>query len=112
MLDNYIKKREGSSGQQHKAYMLLTSRKIVSVKTVMVNTQLYVKAIIKKSYGEETKTATVLSENDLALKGYCECVVGRCGLCCHILALLLYLKHFNQKGEKILSLSCTEQLQK
>ena len=34
------------------------------------------------------------------------------GICCYILASLLFLKHFNDTGEKLLELTPTEQLQK
>ena len=33
-------------------------------------------------------------------------------MCCQVLALLLFLKHFYETKVKILSLTCTEQLQK
>ena len=46
---------------------------------------------------------------DLILKKDIE--AGASGLFCHILALLLFLKHYNHTKEKILALSCTEQLQ-
>ena len=40
------------------------------------------------------------------------CSVGLAGLCCHILALSLFLNHYTDTNEKILELTCTEQLQK
>ena len=46
------------------------------------------------------------------LREICECSVGLSGICCHILASLLFLKHFNETGEKLLELTPTEQLQK
>ena len=45
-------------------------------------------------------------------KGYCGCPVGVSGVCCHVLAILLFLKHFTETKETILALTCTEQLQK
>ena len=44
-------KREGSAGQQKKALQMFTSRKIVNVKTLVNERVVYVKAMIKKSYG-------------------------------------------------------------
>ena len=46
------------------------------------------------------------------IKATCRCPVGLSGVCCHILALLLYLKHYTDTEEKILELTCTQQLQK
>jgi len=51
-------------------------------------------------------------DEGVPVKAHCSCPVGLSGLCCHVRALLLFLKHFHETREKILSLSCTEQLQK
>ena len=91
---------------------MLRSRKIVTVKVLIEDEFLYVKAIIKKSYGQESRPAVILFKGQTRLKGHCNCPVGASGLCCHILALLLFLKHFADTKEKILELTCTEQLQK
>ena len=45
-------------------------------------------------------------------KATCRCLVGLIGVCCHILALWLYLKRYTDTKEKILELTCTQQLQK
>ena len=51
MFTQYVsKKREGSAGQQKKALQMFTSRKIVNVKTLADGQEVYVKAMIKKSY--------------------------------------------------------------
>lgn len=107
-------KKEGSQGQQEKAFRMLQSRKIVSVKTLNneVDSELYVKAMIKKSYGHDARPAVILFHGDMPIKSHCNCPVGASGLCCHVFALLLYLKHFTDTGEKILELTCTQQLQK
>ena len=68
--------------------------------------------MIKKSYGTIERPAVIFFKEDTPIKANCECPVGTCGLCCHVIALLLYLKHFNETGEKILELTCTQQLQK
>ena len=55
------KKREGSIGQQQKAYCMLTSRKIRCIKTfIEENGDTIVKALIKKSYGSESRPAIIL----------------------------------------------------
>lgn len=106
-------KKEGSRGQQEKAYRMIQSRKIVSVKTLKsFDTCLFVKGTIKKSYGHQARPATILFEQGVPKKGYCHCPIGVSGLCCHILALLLFIKHYNQTGEQMLALTCTQQLQK
>ena len=73
---------------------------------------LFVRGLIKKSYGEQIRPAVILFKNNIPQKSRCECPVGVSGLCCHVFALLLFLKHFHETKEKILSLTCTEQLQK
>ena len=45
-------------------------------------------------------------------KAHCSCPVGASGLCCHVLALMLFLKHYHDTSEKIFELTCTQQLQK
>ena len=46
-------KKYGSRGQQEKAFRMLQSRKIASVKALIYENFTYVKAMIKKSYGED-----------------------------------------------------------
>ena len=46
------------------------------------------------------------------VKATYSCPAGLSGVCCHILALLLYLKHYTDTKEKILELTCTQHLQK
>ena len=68
------RKREGSLGQQQKAYSMLTSRKIVSVKTHQSSESIiFIRALIKKSYGEQIRLAVLLFESLVPSKGYCEC---------------------------------------
>jgi len=105
-------KREGSAGQQKKALQMFTSRKIVNVKTLVNEQVVYVKAMIKKSYGSMQRPTVIMSENEIPTKAHCSCPVGLSGICCHVLALLLFLKHYHESGEKIQALTCTEQLQK
>ena len=97
-----INKREGSLGQQQKGWQMVASRKIVAVKTFVDVSDIFVKGIIQKSYGNTTRPAVILFNGHVPKKG----------VCCHILAILLYLKKYNQTGETILSLTCTEQIQK
>ena len=72
-------KREGSLGQQQKGYIFLTSRKIVAVKALtdfsLLDT-LFVRGLIKKSYGEEICPAVILFKNNFPQKAYCEFPVG------------------------------------
>ena len=91
---------------------MLESCKTASVKTLTSENAIYVKAMIKKSYGEDLRPAFLLFDGFNPEKRHCSTPVGASGLCCHILAHLLFLKHYNDANEKILALSCTEQLQK
>ena len=101
-------------GQQEKAFRMLQSRKIVSIKTITEHNISYVKAMIKKSYGTQIRPAVILFQDSMPQKAHCSCPVGLSGLCCHVLALLLFLKHYYDRDtkEKLLGLTCTEQLQK
>ena len=105
-------KREGNIGQQAKAVRMLESRKIVSVKTLEVGTDLFVRALINPSFGSNSRPAVLLFRNSMPVQGYCECPVGPSGICCHILALMLFLKHYWETGVELLELTCTQQLQK
>ena len=91
---------------------MLKSRKVVSVKTLETQGAKYVKAMIRKSYGNMTRPVVILFFNNAPTNAHCNCPIGSCGLCCHVIALLLFLKHYKDTKEKILQLICTEQLQK
>eukprot|EP00111_Clytia_hemisphaerica_P009720 TCONS_00028513-protein len=113
IMEHYLSfKKEGNKGQVEKAHRMLQSRKIISVKTLEDQGAKYVKAMIQKSYGSESRPAVILFFNNLPTNAHCNCPVGASGLCCHIIALLLFLKHYKDTGEKIFRLTCTEQLQK
>ena len=105
-------KREGNIGQQAKAVRMLESRKIVSVKTLSEENELYVRALVNPSYGATPRPAVLLFINGKPAKSYCECPVGPSGICCHVLAVLLFLKNYWETGEALLQLTCTQQLQK
>ena len=54
----------------------------------------------------------ILFWNSLLRKIKCSCAVRHSSFCCHIHALLLFLKHYTDANEKSLELTCIEQLQK
>ena len=91
---------------------MLESRKIVSVKSLQQDSDLFVRALVNPSFGSTPRAAVLLFQHLSPVKGHCECPVGSSGICCHILALLLFLKHYNETGEELLELTCTQQLQK
>ena len=91
---------------------MLQSRKIVTAKSIHEQSGIFVRTIIKKSDGTTIRVAVVLFQNSLPRKATLSCSVRLSGLCCHILALLLFLNHYTDTNEKILELTCTEQLQK
>ena len=53
-------KKEANHGQQEKAFRMLQSRKKASVKKLTCETVTYIKAMIKKSYGNNLRTAFLL----------------------------------------------------
>ena len=67
--------------------------------------------MIKKSYGNQSRPAVIKFEQSIPRKDHCNCPVGATGLCCLVLALLLFAKH-HETGEKTLELTFTEKLQK
>ena len=111
-LDYCCHKRAGNIGQQAKAVRMLESRKIVNVKTLCDDSHQFVRALINPSFGTTPRPAVLLFTNGKPVKGYCECPVGPSGICCHILALLLFLKNYWETGDELLELTCTQQLQK
>ena len=69
---------------------MLQSRKIVSVKVLSDSPELYVKSMIKKSYGTQLRPAVVYFNGLTPAKAHCSCPVGASGLCYHVFALLLF----------------------
>ena len=86
-----------------KSIPYVTKSKIVSMKSLQENKNLYVKAIVKKLYGTEVRPVVILFEESVPLKAHCRCPVRLSGLCCHVLELLLFLKHFHGTKEKLLN---------
>ena len=105
-------KHPGNKGQQEKALRMLQSRKNASVKTLRDNSGIYILGMIKKSYGTTVRLVVKNFQGNLPCKAMSRYPVGLSGVCCHILALLLYLKHYTDTKQKILKLTCTERLQK
>ena len=64
------RKKKGSLGQQQKAYALLTSRKIVCVKVFSQTDDdtIFVKGLIKKSYGDQAYPATIQFQDSDSIK--------------------------------------------
>ena len=109
-------KYAGGKGQYRKAYRLFSSRRIMSVKATEASEHsgvIYVKASILKSYtGSVSRPATILFANNTPVKAYCGCAVGKSGLCCHVIALLIELNYYRDNKKLYLNMSCTEKLQK
>ena len=106
-------KRQGMIGQFRKAQRMFSSRRMKTIKAFKDGNKLFVKSTILKSFSSEvTRTATLLFVNNIPLKGFCECPVGKCGLCCHVIVILLQLEHLTLFNELFLSLTCTQKLQK
>ena len=91
---NAAQKKEGSQGQQEKAFRMLQRRKICTVKVLSDEdqSQIFVKAMIKKSYGHVSRPAVILYKDGCPVQAHCNCPVGPSGLCCHVLALRFVFK--------------------
>ena len=106
-------KRQGMIGQFRKAQRMFSSRRMKTIKAFKDGNKLFVKSTILKSFSSEvTRTATLLFVDNIPLKGFCKCPVGKCGLCCHVIVILLQLEHLTHFNELFLSLTCTQKLQK
>ena len=88
----------------------------MSVKATYCSVAIFMKASILKSYtlgtGSVSRVATILFNKNTPVKGFCACAIGKCGLCCHDIALLLQLSHFNDTNKLYLNMTSTEKLQK
>ena len=105
-------KRQGKKGQYRKALRMFQSRRMKSIKVLKEGEHIFIKANVLKSFASEvTRTVTVQFNGNCPQKAYCECAVGKCGLCCHSILVLLQLKHFTLYGKLILALTCTQKLQ-
>ena len=106
-------KRHGMAGQFRKAQRMFSPRRMKTIKALKDGNKLYVKSSILKSFSSEvTRTATLLFVDNIPQKGFCECPDGKCGLCCHVIVILLQLEHLTNFNELFLSLTCTQKLQK
>ena len=105
-------KHQGNNGQQEKALRMLRSRKMVSLKMPHESSGIYIRLMIKKSYGTTVRPAVMYFQGNMPRKATCSCPVGLGGVCCHILSLLLYLKQYFDTNEKILELTRPQQLEK
>ena len=106
-------KRQGRKGQYRKAQRIFNSRKIKTVKVHKNGEVTFVKAMIIKSFGQEiTRQAVLVFKDNYPVKGYCECPIGKCEICCHAVALLLFLQHYSKHKVLLFSLTCTQKMQK
>ena len=83
-------KRPRNKGLQEKALRMLQSRKLVSLKILWDNSEIYIRGMIKKSYGTTVRPAVIYFQANVPCKATCMCPFGLSGVCYHILALLLY----------------------
>lgn len=109
-------KYAGGKGQYRKASRMFSSRRIVSVKVLReenLSRVTYIKANMLKSYsGSISRPVTMQFLDNKPIKAYCSCAVGKSGLCCHAIALLIQLNFYNSHKKLHLHMSCTEKLQK
>ena len=62
--------------------------------------------------GNISRPVTIQFFENKPVKAYCSCPVGKSGLCCHAIALLIQLKFFHCHKKLHLHMTCTERLQK
>lgn len=109
-------KYAGGKGQYRKAHRMFSSRRIMSVKMIDQDNnskRSFVKANILKSYtGSISRPVTIMFVGNTPIKAYCPCAVGKSGLCCHAVALLMQLNYFREYKKLFLHMTCTERLQK
>ena len=105
-------KKQGSKGQFTKARRVFFSEKIKTVKSVKVGDKTFVKATIIKSFRQEIMhPAVVMLQKILPVKGHCTCPIGKCGICCHVIAVLMLLEYYFKHNTCLLSLTVTQKMQ-
>lgn len=109
-------KYAGAKGQYRKAYRMFSSCRMVSVKILKDVNNLqcsYIKANMLTSYsGNNSRAVTIQFFENKPVKAYCSCPLGKSGLCCHAIALLIQLKLFYCHKKLHLHMTCAERLQK
>ena len=89
--------QEGSAGQQKKALQMFTSRKIVTVKT-LVNEQVVLREGYDKKVLRVHANVPQLLCSKIPTEAHCSFPLGLSGICCYVLALLHFLKHYHETG--------------
>ena len=86
-------KNAGAKGQYRKVYRMFSSRRTVSVKIQKDGNNpqyAYIKVNMLKSYsGNISRPVITQFFENKPVKTYCSCPVGKSGLCCHAIALLI-----------------------
>ena len=80
------------------------------MKTSQDSSGIYIRGMIKKSYGTTARPAVKYFQGNMPCKATCSCPVGLSRVCCHFLAFSFYLKHYSDTKEKILELTCKQHL--
>ena len=62
--------------------------------------------MVKKSFGQISRSAILKFVDGIPSKGHYTCPVGLSGICCHILCVLHFLIHLTETGEKSCSPYC------
>lgn len=87
---------------------MFSLRRMKTIKVLKDGNTLYIKSSILKSFLSEVTHSYFLFVGKVPQKSFCECLIGKCGLCSHVIVILLQLEHF----ELFLFLTCTLKLQK
>ena len=92
-------KKEGS--------VYVAERKIVSVKFLINGDtderDVFIKAMIKKVYGNWSRSAAIKFQQNIPRKDYYSCPFVASSSCCHVLALSLFGKHYHDTGKRNLN---------
>lgn len=106
-------KLSGKLSLLQKARAFYNSRKVITIKvSEEENSVLWVRAFVERSFGSEQRPVYVKFVEMKPVGGFCECRIGRSGLCAHVIAVLYNLKHFTEHGEFLLPLTSTSKKQK
>ena len=120
IITDYVGNKRGHTSQGIKGKRMFNSQRIVSVKFLYDQQQnhIFIRSIVRKSYAVTLQYVTVYIKfipicgiiGMKPQKAYCECLIGKSGVCCHTVASLYMLNSYTNKVIELIQTPCTSKL--